>query len=169
MNPDAPEAAMTSERFSELLHAMPLPVTVVTVGRGGVENALTVSWASPVSFDPPEIMIAVNIHHYSVDFLRSTKNFAVNVLRVGQQRLAAHFARQSMTGEDKLEAIPHRAGETGAAILTDALAWFDCEVSALHEVGDHLLVVGTVVDGGVLNDGEPLVQRGRYRPPAPRR
>jgi flavin reductase (DIM6/NTAB) family NADH-FMN oxidoreductase RutF len=154
---------MSMESFAQVMQRFPLPVVVVTVGRGGAENALTVSWIAPVSFDPPQIMFAADRHHYSVDFLRSTKNFAVSVLRGGQQRLAAHFARQSMAGEDKLDGARTRESTTGAAILTDALSYLDCEVVALHEAGDHLLVVGQVVDCGVLNDGEPLTTAAGLR------
>ena len=109
---------MKQAQFADVLRKVPLVVSVVTVGRGGVENGLTVSWVSPVSFDPPQIMIAVDRHHYSVDFLTSTKNFAVNVLRSDQAKVAGHFARQSMSGDEKLEAIPTREGVTGAAILS---------------------------------------------------
>ncbi len=147
---------MSKVSFGQVMQRFPLPVAVVTVGRGGAENALTVSWTCPVSFDPPQVVFAADRHHYSVDFLRSTKNFAVNLLRDGQQRVAAHFARQAMAHEDKLRGVPTREGMTGAAILTDALAYLDCEVTALHEAGDHLMVVGQVVDAGILNDGEPL-------------
>jgi flavin reductase (DIM6/NTAB) family NADH-FMN oxidoreductase RutF len=147
---------MDKDVFTQALNKLALPVTVVTVGRGGAENALTVSWTCPVSFDPPQVVFAADRHHYSVDFLRSTKNFAVNVLREGQQRYAGHFARQAMMHEDKLQAAPHREGTTGAAILTDTLAYFDCEVFELLEVGDHVLVVGDVVDAGVLNEGQGL-------------
>jgi 3-hydroxy-9,10-secoandrosta-1,3,5(10)-triene-9,17-dione monooxygenase reductase component len=56
--------------------------------------------------------------------------------------VAGQFARQSMTGEQKLDGVATREGTTGAAILNDALAWFDCEVAAIHEAGDHLVVVG---------------------------
>jgi flavin reductase (DIM6/NTAB) family NADH-FMN oxidoreductase RutF len=150
------EDAMNPELFAEVLRRFPLAVSVVTVGRGGADNALTVSWASPVAFEPPHFMIAVDRHHYSVDFIRSTKNFAVNVLREGQERLAGQFARQSMTKEDKLEGVSTREGVTGAAILNDALAYFDCEIVSIDDIGDHLMVVGKVVDGGVLHDGKPL-------------
>ncbi|HTP49756.1 MAG TPA: flavin reductase family protein [Anaeromyxobacteraceae bacterium] len=147
---------MKSELFVDVLRKFPLAVSVVTVGRGGADNALTVSWAAPVAFDPPHFMIAVDARHYSVDFLKSTKNFAVNVLREGQERLAGYFARQSMTSEEKLEAVPTRDGATGAAILAEALAYFDCEIVAIGEVGDHLMVVGKVVDAAVLNDGRAM-------------
>jgi flavin reductase (DIM6/NTAB) family NADH-FMN oxidoreductase RutF len=147
---------MAQETFADVLRKFPQAVSVVTVGRGGVENALTVSWASPVSFDPPQMMISVDKLHYSADFLRSTKNFCLNVLRDGQQRLAGQFARQAMAHEKKMEGVPTRESETGAAILTDALAYFDCEITAVHAAGDHLMVVGKVVDAGVLAEGEPL-------------
>jgi len=147
---------MSKESFAQVLQRFPLPVSVVTVGRGGAENALTVSWVCPVSFDPPQIMFAADRLHYSVDFLRSTKNFAVNLLKEGQARYAGHFARQSMANDDKLKSVPTREAATGAAILTEALSYLDCEVTAIHEAGDHLIVVGRVVEAGVLNEGEPL-------------
>jgi 3-hydroxy-9,10-secoandrosta-1,3,5(10)-triene-9,17-dione monooxygenase reductase component len=161
---------MKGERFTEVLRKLPLVVTVVTVGRGGVENGLTVSWIAPASFEPPQLMFAVDRLHYSVDFLRSTKNFAVNVLEEGQQKIAGHFARQTMAGEDKLGAVKTRAGTTGAAIFQDAAAWFDCEMAAVHEAGDHLIVVGTVVDAGAQGDAAPLttssagMQYRKFRP-----
>ena len=162
---------MGQEAFLQVLQKFPLPVTVVTVGRGGAENGLTISWISPASFDPPQIMFAADRLHYSLDFLRSTKNFTVNVLREGQQRLAGHFARQTMAQEDKLKSVATRESDTGAPILSEALSYLDCEVTAVHEAGDHVIVVGKVVDAGVLNDGEPLttVAGLRYVKSAPGR
>ncbi|HVP65991.1 MAG TPA: flavin reductase family protein [Anaeromyxobacteraceae bacterium] len=154
---------MNPEAFAEVLRSYPLAVSVVTVGRGGAENAFTVSWGSPVAFDPPHFMIAVDRNHYSVDFIRSTKNFAVNLLGEGQERLAGHFARQSMTREHKLDGSATREGPTGAAVLADALAYFDCEVAAMHDVGDHFMVVGRVVDARVLHPGKPLEASGGLR------
>lgn len=148
---------MKQALFADVLRKVPLVVSVVTVGRGGVENGLTVSWASPVSFDPPQFMIAVDRHHYSVDFLRSTRNFCVNVLRSDQAKLAGHFARQSMAGEEKLDVTTTREGLTGAAILADAVAYIDCELASVYETGDHLLFIGNVVDAGILHEDEALI------------
>jgi flavin reductase (DIM6/NTAB) family NADH-FMN oxidoreductase RutF len=147
---------MLQEKVGEALRKLPLPVTVATVGRGGVDNALTISWVAPLSFDPPRLMMAVDKLHYSVEFLESTKNFVINVLGGDQSKLAGHFARQSMSDEDKLDEVRTREAPSGGAILTDALAYFDCEVHAIHEAGDHLMVVGTILEAEVLRDGEPL-------------
>lgn len=143
-------------KLEKALMKFPLVVSVVTVGRGAVENGLTISWASPVSFDPLEIMIAVDRRHYSVDFLKSTKNFVINVLGEGQQKLAAHFATETLVGDDKLAGLEVEEAPTGAAILAEALAWFDCEVVNTFETGDHLLFVGRVVDAGSKEEGKPL-------------
>jgi flavin reductase (DIM6/NTAB) family NADH-FMN oxidoreductase RutF len=148
---------MDPSSFAEVLRRFPLAVSVVTVGRGGAENALTVSWATPASFDPPMFLVAVDRLHYSVDFVKSTKNFAVNVLGEGQERLAGQFARQSMQGENKLASVATREGATGAPLLLDAVAYFDCELAFFVEAGDHYLLVGRVVDAGAPRDGKPLV------------
>jgi flavin reductase (DIM6/NTAB) family NADH-FMN oxidoreductase RutF len=154
---------MDPSSFTDALRKFPLAVSIVTVGRGGSENALTVSWATPASFDPPMFLVALDRLHYSIDFVKSTKNFAVNVLAEGQERLAGQFARQSMQGEDKLAGVTLREGATGAPILAEALAFFDCELSSVVEAGDHLLLLGRVVEVGVLRDARPLVGGGALR------
>jgi flavin reductase (DIM6/NTAB) family NADH-FMN oxidoreductase RutF len=143
--------------FSDALRKFPLAVNVVTVGRGGAENALTVSWATPASFDPPMFLVALDRLHYSIDFVKSTKNFAVSVLAEGQERLAGQFARQAMQGEDKMAGAAWRTGETGAPILADAVAFFDCELAQMVEAGDHYLLIGAVVDCGSLREAKALV------------
>jgi flavin reductase (DIM6/NTAB) family NADH-FMN oxidoreductase RutF len=158
---------MSNSDFSEILAKIPYGVSVVTMGRGGaqVENGLTVSWMSQVSFNPPMLMVAVDKLHYSLDLLRSTKNFCVNLLGENQGALAGRFARQATTGEDKLADVPQRPADSGAAILTDAVAYFDCEVASIVEAGDHVLVVGRVEDAGLLKDRAPMTSASglRYR------
>ena len=158
---------MSTSNFNEVLAKIPYGVSVVTMGRGGaqVENGLTISWMSQVSFNPPMLMISVDKLHYSVDLLRSTKNFCVNLLGEDQLPLAGRFAKQASTGDDKLTDVAQRPADSGAAILTDSVAYFDCEVTSIVEAGDHLVVVGLIEDAAVLNDRAPLTSASglRYR------
>jgi flavin reductase (DIM6/NTAB) family NADH-FMN oxidoreductase RutF len=79
------------------------------------------------------------------------------VLQRGQLELARRFGTQSGRDSDKLAGLRWRAGRHGAPILEDALAYFDCELSDSMRSGDHELVVGRVVDGGILaRGGEPM-------------
>ena len=158
---------MSKSDFSDVLAKIPYGVSVVTMGRGGaqVENGLTISWLSQVSFEPPLLMVAVDKLHYSLDLLRSTKNFCVNLLGEEQQALAARFARHATAGEDKLDDVAQRPADSGAAILTDAIAYFDCEVTSMVEAGDHMVVIGRVEDAAVLRELAPLTSASglRYR------
>jgi len=158
---------MSKSDFSDVLAKIPYGVSVVTMGRGGaqVENGLTISWLSQVSFDPPLLMVAVDKLHYSVDLLRSTKNFCVNLLGDDQAALAGRFARQATTGDDKLAEVAQRPADSGAAILTDAIAYFDCEVTSMVEAGDHMVVIGRIEDAAVLREHAPLTSASglRYR------
>lgn len=147
---------MTEKKFKQALAKIPYSVSVVTVGVGGIENGLTVSWLSQVSFTPPLIMFSIDKQHYSTELLEGTPNFVVNLLGDDQVKVAGHFARQSMVGDDKIDAYPWKEAASGCAILTDALAYYDCEVVARHDVGDHWLVVGEVKDAGILREGTPL-------------
>src|SRR5512147_2730583 len=108
---------MSKPDFSDVLAKIPYGVSVVTMGRGGakVENGLTISWMSQVSFKPVLIMVAVDKLHYSVDLLRSTKNFCVNLLGQDQAALAGRFAKQATTGDDKLAEVAQRPADSGAA------------------------------------------------------
>jgi flavin reductase (DIM6/NTAB) family NADH-FMN oxidoreductase RutF len=156
---------MSKSEFSDVLAKIPYGVSVVTMGRGGtkVENGLTVSWMSQVSFDPPMLMVAVDKLHYSVDILRSTKNFCVNLLGEDQVTLAGRFAKQATSADDKLADVPQRPADSGAAILTQAVAYFDCEVVDLVPAGDHLLVLGRIEDAAVLKDAAVLTSASGLR------
>ncbi len=147
---------MSKSKYQEVLSRIPYGVSVVTVGVGGIENGLAVSWLSQVSFDPPMLMFSIDKGHYSTDLLEDNPVFVVNLLGEDETKIAAHFARQSMAGDDKIDRFPWHAAESGCAILDSALAYFDCEVTARHEAGDHWIIVGEVKDAGVLNDGKPL-------------
>jgi flavin reductase (DIM6/NTAB) family NADH-FMN oxidoreductase RutF len=162
---------MAENSVASVLEKFQYTVGVLCVGRGGVENALTVGWMSQVSFDPPMVMVAVDRVHYSEEFLRSTKNFVLNLLAASDKRLAGHFARESWAGEDKLEGLATHPADSGAAILEDALAWLDCEVTAIHPIGDHLVVIGRVEDAGALREGAVLTTATglRYQKSKPRR
>ncbi|MBW2524064.1 MAG: flavin reductase [Deltaproteobacteria bacterium] len=147
---------MSEKRFQDELSKIPYSVCVVTVGLGGLENGLTVSWLTQVSFDPPMLAFSIDKKHYSAELIEDVPSFVVNLLREDQLEIAGHFAKRSMTGDAKIDGVDYRATETGLAILTDALAYYECDVVAQHEAGDHWVVIGEVTDAGVLNDGAPL-------------
>jgi flavin reductase (DIM6/NTAB) family NADH-FMN oxidoreductase RutF len=135
-------------------------VYVIGVADGDQHNAFTAAWVMQASFDPLLLALSINPEHASYPLLHAGGGFTVNVLKQGQHDLARRFGTRSGRDEDKLADIRWRPGRTGAPVLEDALAYFDCELGGEMVAGDHELTLGRVTDGRILDpDAEPLMYR----------
>ena len=86
--------------------------------------------------------------------------FTVNVLKQGQLEVARRFGTRSGREYDKLAAVRWHPGRSGAPVLDDALAYFDCELTDRLPAGDHELMLGRVVDGSIIDpSGVPMTYR----------
>jgi flavin reductase (DIM6/NTAB) family NADH-FMN oxidoreductase RutF len=103
-----------------------------------------------VSFDPLLLALSINPENASFELLHAGGGFTVNVLMETQLEWAREFGTRSGREADKLAGIRWHPGRTGAPILEEALAYFDCELEGRHRAGDHELVLGRVVDGRLL-------------------
>jgi flavin reductase (DIM6/NTAB) family NADH-FMN oxidoreductase RutF len=148
-----------SQAIAALCRRLTHGVYVIGVAHGAVHNAFTAAWVMPCSFDPLLLALAVHREHASYRPLVEGGAFAVSVLRVDQIALAAHFGQPEA---DKLTSIPWVVRRTGAPVLCDALAYFDCSLYGHQPAGDHELVLGRVVDGAILSRTPPrLITRAR--------
>ena len=144
-----------SHAIAALCRRLTHGVYVIGVAHGAVHNAFTAAWVMQCSFDPLLLALAVDPEHASYRPLVESEAFAVSVLRADQIALAAHFGQPQ--GADKLASIAWTVRRTGAPVLCDALAYFDCSLYGHHPAGDHELVLGRVVDGAILSpDAAPL-------------
>jgi flavin reductase (DIM6/NTAB) family NADH-FMN oxidoreductase RutF len=133
-------------------------VYIIGVADSDRRNAFTASSIMQVSFSPLLLAISINPDHESYHLLTGGQVFAISVLLAQQQALAEHFGTQSGRTVDKLASISWRPGKTGAPLLVDALAHFDCQVVNDIEAGDHRLVIGRVIDGAIVSPaGLPLI------------
>lgn len=137
-------------------------VTVVTTrAADGSPVGLTVNSFTSVSLDPPLVLYCPARTLRAVETYASARFFSASILGAGQKRLSDLFARQA---ESKWESIGHRIGETGAPLIPEALASFECENHAVHEAGDHLVVLGHVRAVHLRESADPLIFfRSRYR------
>lgn len=147
-----------SASIAALFQRLTQGVYVIGVGDGTTRNAFTAAWVMQVSFDPLLLAVSINRHHSSYEVLRRGQAFSVNVLSKSQLELAAHFGQPAAA--DKLASTQWTTGATGAPLLRDAIACFECRVTDEHSAGDHVLVLGRVIDGKLLDpDAEPLTYR----------
>jgi flavin reductase (DIM6/NTAB) family NADH-FMN oxidoreductase RutF len=134
---------------------------ITTVTEEGEALALTANSFSSVSLDPPLVLWSLQNGSDVYQSYAHPRYFAINVLAREQQAHSNQYARK---GEHRLTPEHFRPGGHGSPIIHDALVSFECELDATHEGGDHLIIVGRVLDMQVRADGEPLLfYGGAYR------
>jgi 3-hydroxy-9,10-secoandrosta-1,3,5(10)-triene-9,17-dione monooxygenase reductase component len=152
---------MDQRRFRDTVGAFPTGVTVVTARGAGGPAGLTTNAFTSLSLDPPLVLVCFDNASRTLPVVRESGRFAVNVLRRGQEELAAVFASKRVQA-DKFADVAH-AERDGVPVLDDALAWLVCSVTELLPGGDHTVGIGAV-EAMESFDGEPLLfWRGGYR------
>lgn len=155
---------ISSEEFRLALRHFPAGVTIVTIRSGERVHGLTVSAFASVSADPPMIMVIIENRHHAYTLLEEADAvFAVNILGEDQSELSNRFAW--LKDEDRFAQGNWSKAETGAPILTDALAWLDCRIHARYPAGSHTIYVGLIEASSVPQpEAPPLVYWNRgYR------
>lgn len=137
-------------------------VTVVTcLDAEGQPVGLTANSFTSVSLDPPLLLVCVAKRAASADPLSSADHFAVNVLETGQQPASITFSTRV---EDRFGQTAWSLGEHGVPVLLDSLSVFECSRHAIHDAGDHFILIGEVKKATFEPGLDPLLYfRGSYR------
>ena len=137
-------------------------VTVVTCfDADGAPVGITANSFTSVSLDPPLLLVNVHKQAASARALTAASHFAVNVLQTGQQPASIRFSTRD---EDRFGPNDWSPGEYGAPVLEKSLGVFECEAHAVHDGGDHHMLIGHVVKARFDAALDPLLYfRGSYR------
>jgi flavin reductase (DIM6/NTAB) family NADH-FMN oxidoreductase RutF len=145
---------MTRQSFFEIMASFPSGVAIVTsVAPDGTPRGLTTTAVSSVSARPPTVLVCVDLASRTLEALRVRRRFVVNFVGQGRSQLGLLFASKA---DDKFERVAWRATASGLPLLhEDSLAWAECCTVHDLEVGDHVILVARVEDGGVQPQLEP--------------
>jgi flavin reductase (DIM6/NTAB) family NADH-FMN oxidoreductase RutF len=138
-------------------------ITIVTGLDDQGPSGFTCQSFYSVSVDPPLVSFSVMKTSTTYPRIRDTGTFTVNVLAREQEAISNQFARR---GTDKWASIQWSPTARGNPILERSLAWLDCTIWAEHDAGDHLIVLGRVIELGASPGEHPdplLYFQGRYR------
>jgi 3-hydroxy-9,10-secoandrosta-1,3,5(10)-triene-9,17-dione monooxygenase reductase component len=138
-------------------------VCVVTCHGPDGPAGLTTNAVTSLSLDPLLLLVCFDNDSRTLPAVREAGRFAVNVLREGQEDLAAVFASKRVAAE-KFEAATHEIAHD-VPVLDGALAWIACDLTELIPGGDHTIGIGAVTHAHAAPEGgAPLVFfRGAYR------
>ncbi|WP_007024416.1 3-hydroxy-9,10-secoandrosta-1,3,5(10)-triene-9,17-dione monooxygenase reductase subunit [Saccharomonospora iraqiensis] len=147
-------------RFRSVLGHFCTGVAVVTAHDGDAPVGFACQSFAALSLEPPLVLFCPAKSSRTWPVIEGVGRFAVNVLSGDQRDVSATFGAR---GADKFAAVDWSPAPSGAPVLTGSLTWIDCTIEAVHEAGDHYVVVGRVTELGDVADGRPLLfYRGRY-------
>ncbi|MEM6613314.1 MAG: diflavin flavoprotein [Cyanobacteria bacterium P01_C01_bin.72] len=128
---------------------------IVTTKKDEVSGAMLASWVSQATFNPPGLTVAVAKERAIESLLFKGNSFVLNVLPEGKHlSLMKHFLKPFAPGEDRFEGVASTEAENGCPILSDSLAYLECQVVNRMECGDHWLLYAVAEQGNVLqSDG----------------
>lgn len=128
--------------------------------RGATTNALT-----SLSLEPLLVLVALDHSSNTLDAVRNSGRFCINVLAADQEELARRFATKA-SGEEKLAGVQHELID-GVPVLAGAVAWLACDLDTELPGGDHAILLGCPFAAGTAPDADPLVfHGGRFHAPA---
>lgn len=147
----------TARAYRDALACFGTGVTVVTTMTESGPLAMTANSFASVSLNPPLVLWCPARASLRHDAFAAAERYMIHVMAEDQQNLAAHFAG---TGDDFLGVAWDRSN--GLPVLTGCLARFECRRTAVHEAGDHSIVVGEVLSA-TFHPGKGLMfKHGAY-------
>jgi flavin reductase (DIM6/NTAB) family NADH-FMN oxidoreductase RutF len=147
---------MDEQAKKTALRMIPYGLFALGVGEGQEATVSTVNWVTQASFAPPLVVVGVKQDTGTFDLLKKTQKFAISVFETGQKDHAFAFFKHVEPADGKFGDIAYETHTTGAPILVDAPAWWECNVTDIVERGDHAIVVGEVIEAGVRRETDPL-------------
>lgn len=121
--------------FREGMSRLGAAVTVLTTDGPAGRHGMTASAVCSVTDTPPTLLVCVNKGNRSHDLFAENGTLCVNVLGSQHQDLSGIFAKSGT--EDRFAETGWTTRATGAPVLSDAIAAFDCRITSRSGVGTH--------------------------------
>ena len=148
------------------MRALSSGVAIIACGEGEARLGCTITSLASLSLAPPTLFVCLARSSSTLAGLREAGAFSISLLAARHEALAHRFSgRGGVHGPRRFDAAEWITLSTGAPVLADALAAFDCLVEEVIERHSHAIVLGAVVS---LREGadEPALahRQGRYAP-----
>jgi 3-hydroxy-9,10-secoandrosta-1,3,5(10)-triene-9,17-dione monooxygenase reductase component len=135
-------------------------VAIVTAIDGDEPVGMACNSFTSVSLEPQLVLFCAAKSSTTWPRIQAAGKWAANILDEDGEEVCRLFAQK---GADRFAHLEYTTGRTGAPILEDALAFVDCETLDEHDAGDHVIVVGRVLELGYSSESKPLLfYRGGY-------
>jgi len=149
------------DTFRSTLGRFATGITVISARDAkGRDHGMTVSAFSSLSLDPPLVLACIGEDASMAGVLSEAEHVGISVLSASQEHVSRRFAERAETA--RFDGVGFTRGESGVALLDEALAHLECRIARRHREGDHTILV-CAVERAAPRDGRPLLYyRGGY-------
>lgn len=120
-------------------------VSIVTTRCGEVTAGLTATAVCSLTAEPPRLLACIHREADAHALILKSRIFAINLLTLAHKDLAERFGgRTGCFGPARFTEGAWRRGVTGAPLLADAAASFDCRLVEAVPAGTHAIFIGEV-------------------------
>ncbi len=135
-------------------------IALITAFDGAEPVGMACNSFTSVSLDPPLVLFCAAKSSSTWPRIQQAGKWAANMLAEDGEEICRTFAEK---GADRFSSVAYTRGQSGAPILREVLAFVDCVTEAEYDAGDHVIVVGRVLELGYAAEGKPLLfYRGGY-------
>ncbi|WP_166415991.1 flavin reductase family protein [Cochlodiniinecator piscidefendens] len=136
-------------------------VTVVTTHSEIGPLGIVANSFSSVSLDPALVLWCVAKSSRRYGAFANAKHFAIHVIAADQKALVDRFAR---SGHD-FEGVDWSLGQNDTPLLNTCAARFECDTYAIHEAGDHDIILGKITSAACVDCDGLVFSRGAFQTP----
>ena len=138
---------------------------IVSSKSGDKMNGYISNSVFQVTAEPAQIAVTCNKDNLTAEIIAESKVFSISVLdEKASSDLIGLFGYKSGKDVDKFKDVSYDTGETGSPIITeDSIAWFECRVNQTFDVGTHLIFIGEVINGELLDPDHAPLTYAYYR------
>jgi flavin reductase (DIM6/NTAB) family NADH-FMN oxidoreductase RutF len=134
-----------AKTLRKAMRAWATGVTIVTAAHDGSQHGMTVSSFTSLSLEPPLVLVSLEGDTRTHALVQASEHFAVTVLSGDQQDASNRFANSRTDAEYRFADLATHTMTSGAPLLSNGLAFFDCKVINKYQAGTHTVFIGEVL------------------------
>lgn len=138
---------MLTSTHETVMHSYPGLVALVTAKHEETQNIMAAGWHSYISYKPAIYGVAVAKERFTHQLMKKSGHFAINFVSAEYACYIEVAGKRSGRDGDKftlMQANWREGDATGAPILENAYAAYECETIDRNTYGDHDWFVGKI-------------------------
>lgn len=145
---------MLKQIKSDIYHLMhpKMAFFLTSISKDGKPNVMACAWATPVSEEPPIVVVCVSKESYTAELIKQTKEFAINIPTKNLLKSLMICGKTSGRNTDKflkakLKQI--KANSLKTPLIDGCIGYIECKLYKTIDAGECYTFFGNVVNSQV--------------------